>query len=162
MSDRVGAGRQAACKTLEISIRTARSRQEIADAAAIYVRAGRAAFTWRSEDYFRAEDFIRFAEDEEVWLAFFGLTAVGTLSLYLPELFVHSLYIEPDAQRMGIGSALLRTVRAERGGPLTLKVDAQNKAAIIFYERTGWKRELGPADNGTDAFGVSWMRYRLD
>jgi GNAT superfamily N-acetyltransferase len=161
MSGRVHAGRPA-CKTLELSIRSVRAAHEIAEGAALYERAGRAAFAWRPETYFKAGDFTRFAADEEVWLAFFGQAAVGTLSLFVPDLFIHSLYVDPDAQGMGIGSALVERVRAARGGPLTLKVDTRNHAAIAFYERTGWKPESGPFASGVDEFGVSWSRYRLD
>ncbi len=130
--------------------------------AALYERSGRATFVWRPKAHFRAADFKRFAREEDVWLAFFGGSAVGVLSLYRSEGFVHSLYVDPDAQRLGVGRALVDRVRAEIAGPLTLKLDVPNEPAIAFYEATGWKRLTGPDDTGIDDAGVSWQRYRLD
>ena len=57
------------CSTLTLTIRVARSAAEIEDAAALYVRSGQAAFGWRPDGHFQAEDFRLFARDEEVWLA---------------------------------------------------------------------------------------------
>ena len=152
----------AAGNALAVSIRPARTSAEIEEAAAIYERAGGAAFVWRPQDHFKAADFKRHALEEEVWLAFFGTSILGLLSLYHDERFVHSLYVDLEAQHLGIGNALVRHVRAQSGGPLTLKVDAPNEAAIAFYEHTGWKRLHRPGDSGTDEQGIIWLRYRLD
>ncbi|HUO89379.1 MAG TPA: GNAT family N-acetyltransferase [Rhizomicrobium sp.] len=150
-----------ACTSLSLTIRTAQSAAEIADAAALYVRAGTAAFTWRPPGHFQVEDFVRFAEEEEVWLAYLGDALVGILSLFRPENFVHCLYVDPDAQRLGIGRALVAHVRRAVGAPLTLKLDVPNRNAIRFYEATGWERMTGLDDQGVDASGITWARYRL-
>lgn len=149
------------CSTLTLTIRTARDAAEIDEAAALYVRSGRAAFTWRPDDYFRVEDFRMFALDEEVWLALLGGAPVGLLSIFRPENFVHCLYVDPDAQRLGVGRALVEHVRREVGAPLTLKLDVPNRKAILFYEATGWERMTGLDDQGVDDFGIKWARYRL-
>ena len=150
------------CSTLSLTIRRAVTPVEIADAALIYERSGSAAFAWRPKGYFKAEDFVRFAEDEDVWLALMGDAIVGVLSLFRAENFIHCLYVDPDAQRLGIGRTLVAHLRRETGHPLTLKLDTPNKAAIAFYETTGWVRMSGTDDSGVDEFGVSWARYRLD
>ena len=150
-----------ACSTLSLTIRTARTAAEVDDAAALYVRSGRAAFTWRPEGHFRIEDFRTFAQDEEVWLALMGEALVGTLAIFRPENFIHCLYVDPDAQRLGVGRALIAHVRHVAGGPLTLKLDVPNRRAIAFYEATGWERLTGLDDLGTDDFGITWARYRL-
>jgi GNAT superfamily N-acetyltransferase len=147
---------------LHLTIRRATNPAEIGDAARLYVRSGSAAFSWRPADYFRADDFVRFAMDEEVWLALMGEAIVGILSLFRTENFIHCLYVDPDAQRLGVGRALVAHLRRETGRPLTLKLDTPNKAAIAFYRATGWTRMTGPDDFGVDEFGVSWERYRLD
>ncbi|MEI9996453.1 MAG: GNAT family N-acetyltransferase [Rhizomicrobium sp.] len=149
------------CSTLSLTIRLARDAAEIDEAAALYVRSGRAAFTWRGPDHFRAADFRMFALDEEVWLAFLGEAPVGVLSLFKPENFVHCLYVDPDAQGLGVGRALVAHVRRIAGAPLTLKLDVPNRRAIAFYEATGWERMTGLDDLGVDDFGISWARYRL-
>ena len=150
-----------ACTTLTLAIRTAQGAAEIAEAAALYVRSGTAAFTWRPPGHFQAEDFIRFAEEEEVWLAYIGDAPVGVLSLFRPENFIHCLYVDPDAQRLGIGRALVDHVRRIVDAPLSLKLDVPNRGAIRFYEATGWERQTGLDDQGVDAAGITWARYRL-
>ena len=149
------------CSTLNLIIRTARSAAEINDAAALYVRSGTAAFTWRPDGHFQAADFRTFAQDEEVWLALMGNALVGILSIYRPENFIHCLYVDPDAQHLGIGRALVAHVRRVVSAPLTLKLDVPNRRAIQFYEATGWQRMTGLDDLGVDDAGISWARYRL-
>lgn len=149
------------CSTLSLTIRKARNAAEVEDAAQLYVRAGSAAFTWRPKGHFRADDFRLFALDEEVWLAFMSDALVGILSIYRPESFIHCLYVDPDAQGLGVGRALVDHVRKVVGGPLTLKLDVPNKKAVAFYEATGWQRLHGPDDEGADEAGVRWARYRL-
>jgi GNAT superfamily N-acetyltransferase len=149
------------CSTLSLTIRTAQGAAEIDDAAALYVRSGRAAFTWRPDHHFRVEDFRMFALDEEVWLALMGEALVGILSIFRPENFIHCLYVDPDAQGLGVGRALVAHVRRVAGAPLTLKLDVPNRRAIAFYEATGWSRLTGLDDHGIDDAGISWARYRL-
>jgi GNAT superfamily N-acetyltransferase len=150
------------CSTLTLTIRKAENAAELADAAALYERAGTAAFTWRPKGYFRADDFIRFADEEEVWLALASGALLGILSLFRPENFIHCLYVEPDAQRLGVGRALVDHLRAVTGQALTLKLDTPNKKAIAFYEATGWHQMIGPDDIGVDVYGIEWARYRHD
>ena len=151
---------RAVCASLSLTIRTARSAVEVDAAAALYVRSGQAAFTWRPPEHFRLEDFRRFALDEEVWLALMGEAVVGILSIFREENFIHCLYVDPDAQRLGVGRALVEYLRKETGQPLTLKLDTPNKKAIAFYEATGWQRMTGPDDLGIDVYGIEWARYR--
>jgi ribosomal protein S18 acetylase RimI-like enzyme len=50
------------------------------------------------------------------------------------------LFVDPDHQRAGIGSALLQAL-LERGlRPVTLSVFAQNAPARAFYERFGFRQ----------------------
>ncbi len=74
---------------------------------------------------------------------------------------MHCLYVDPDAQRLGVGRALVAHVR-RIAGALTLKLDVPNRRAIQFYEATGWQRMTGLDDQGVDDAGISWARYRLD
>ena len=149
------------CSTLSLTIRTARGPAEIDAAGEIYVRSGRAAFTWRPPGYFRIEDFRMFALDEEVWLALMGEAPVGVLSLLREANFIHCLYVDPDAQGLGVGSALVAHVRRVVGQPLTLKLDVPNRKAVAFYAATGWERMTGLEDQGVDDAGITWARYRL-
>ena len=154
--------RRPACSTLSITIGLAHNAAEIVEAARLYVRSGSAAFTWRPPGHFRIEDFRMFALDEEVWLARMGEALVGTLTFFRAFNFIHCLYIDPDAQGLGVGRALVEHVRHTAGGALlTLKLDLPNRKAIAFYEATGWSRMTGLDDQGVDEAGISWARYRL-
>ena len=149
------------CSTLSLTIRKAKSDAEIADAAELYERSGTQAFTWRPVGHFQARDFIAFAQEEEVWLAYTSDALVGILSLFKEESFIHCLYVEPEAQGLGIGKALVDFVRKKIGKPLTLKLDVPNRKAIAFYDATGWQRMTGLDDQGIDDMGIKWARYRL-
>lgn len=149
------------CSTLTLTIRKAKTAAEIEDAAALYERSGTAAFTWRPIGHFQARDFIAFAQEEEVWLAYMSDALVGILSLFKEENFIHCLYVDPNAQGLGIGRALVDFVRKKGGKPLTLKLDVPNRNAIKFYEATGWECMTGLDDQGVDDQGITWARYRL-
>ena len=150
------------CSTLSLTIRRAECAADIEAAADIYVRSGTAAFTWRPKGHFNAADFKRFAAEEDVWLALLGDAIVGFLSLFRTENFIHCLYVDPDAQGLGVGRSLVAHLRRETRRALTLKLDTPNERAIAFYEKTGWIRLRGADDAGVDEFGISWARYRLD
>ena len=150
------------CRTRTLTIRKAANGAELADAAALYERVGTAAFTWRPAGYFKARDFVDFAQEEEVWLALLGDALVGVLSFFGAKNFIHCLYVDSDAQRLGVGRSLVEHLRKQTAGTMTLKLDTPNNAAIDFYESTGWTPMSGPEDFGTDMYGVSWARYRLD
>ncbi len=153
---------RAVCSTLNLTIRTARDAAEIEDAAALYVRSGSKAFSWRPDNHFQRDDFRRFAQEEEVWLALMGEALVGTLSIFRPGNFVHCLYVDPDAQGLGVGRPLVDPVRRVVGGAWTRRFDLPNRRAIAFYEATGWERLTGLDDQGVDDAGITWARYRLD
>lgn len=62
-------------------------------------------------------------------------TPDGTLSL-------HQLYVLPEAQRRGVGKALLEAVLAEcaEATRVTLEVEPANEAAVAFYRRMGFAK----------------------
>jgi ribosomal protein S18 acetylase RimI-like enzyme len=149
------------CKTLEISILRAETRADIDAAAQVYERSRRAAFPWRSEADVSAANFLLTSDKEDVFLARFGSRVVGMASFYAPENFLHSLYVDPDAQGLGIGRALIAHVRSHATGPLTLKLDSKNDKARGFYLANGWTRLHGPDDSGGED-GLAWERWRLN
>jgi GNAT superfamily N-acetyltransferase len=51
--------------------------------------------------------------------------------------WVTQLYLDPDARRGGVGSALIADAKA-RNGALTLWCFAENAAARAFYEKQGF------------------------
>jgi GNAT superfamily N-acetyltransferase len=153
------AKRPPVCKSLPLTIRAAKD-DELEEIAALYQTIAAKAFTWRHPGFFKAADFLKWAKSEEIYVALVGGHIAGLLSFYRPENFIHSLFVEEDAQGFGIGQGLIAHVRALADGPLSLKVDVNNERAIDFYERHGWRRARGNDSTGVDR-GVRWLRYTL-
>ena len=72
--------------------------------------------------------------------------------------FLHSLYVDPDWQGRGAGSALLEAVQARFTSTGALKCLQMNKAAQAFYLKHGWKMiSEGEGEHG----GYVLMHYPL-
>ncbi|MFI5316872.1 MAG: GNAT family N-acetyltransferase [Myxococcota bacterium] len=84
------------------------------------------------------------ARENEVWLAVTGSDILGLLALR--DGFVDQLYVDPRAQRRGVGTALLEHARTRFPKGLALYTHQANRGARAFYERLGFQ----PV-----AFGVS-------
>jgi GNAT superfamily N-acetyltransferase len=86
------------------------------------------------------EEIRRWIRDElvpghEVWVAELEGNVVGFAALS-DDLLGH-LYVHPDAQRRGIGTALLEVVKRERPNGIRLWVFQRNEDARRFYVRHG-------------------------
>jgi GNAT superfamily N-acetyltransferase len=77
----------------------------------------------------------------------------GFVSIYLPQSFVHHLYVDPVLQGRGIGRALLDRALALAGGRASLKCQTRNVRAVTCYRRLGWR----DAEQGQSEFGP-WIR----
>ena len=126
---------------------------DIAACAALYERVLRATFTWIPPEQHQAADFVAAAQDEEVYLATDGQRLVGLASLYRPDSFLHSLYVE--ARGLGVGKALLDHVADDADGPLHLKCQLPNTRAQAFYAREGFRAVEQGCDPGAT---VGWVR----
>lgn len=73
--------------------------------------------------------------EHDVWIAEMDRQAVGFASL-AGGLLGH-LYVHPDAQNRGVGTALLEIVKRERPKGFELWVFQRNDRARRFYERHG-------------------------
>ena len=127
--------------------------EELAACADLYVRVLRETFTWQPPERHQREDFIRAAQDEEVYVAVEGGRILGLVAIYRPQNFLHSLYV--DVRGRGVGKALLDHVNALADGPLSLKVQAPNQKAQRFYAREGFTCVERGRDPGSD---VAWLR----
>jgi GNAT superfamily N-acetyltransferase len=137
---------------LDLEVRRARP-EELAECAELYVRVLRDTFTWLPKDRHRKADFLRFARDEEVYVAVEDGRIVGLAGFYRPQNFLHSLYV--DDRGKGIGKALLDHILAVADGPVSLKVQEPNRRAQAFYAREGFQCVEVGRDPGAD---VSWRR----
>jgi len=126
---------------------------EIAACAALYARVLAETFTWVRPDRLpTAEDFIRDAEEEDVYLAATEAKLYGIAAFYAPTNFLHSLFV---AERgLGVGKRLLDHVCAQADGPVSLKVTAPNVRAEAFYLREGF-REIGRGQD--EPPGLPWI-----
>ena len=119
--------------------------------AATFGAARRAAMPWLPRLHSHADDRLYFAESVigkcDVLVVRRERLAVAFLALR--DDMVEHLYVRPDAQRAGIGSALLEAAKRRRPGGLRLWVFQRNHSARAFYARHGFAeiRFTDGADN---------------
>jgi ribosomal protein S18 acetylase RimI-like enzyme len=133
-----------------VEIRPAQPRD--AEAVADALLAGRAGMTYlprvHEDDDVRAWIRDVLLPTREVWVAAgdddraLGFAALGDDEL-------EQLYVHPDAQSRGLGSALLDRAKERRPQGLQLWVFQRNEGARRFYERHGFElvRETDGAGN---------------
>ncbi len=136
-----------------VRLRPAEPR-DLGDCARIYVAAAAVAFPWLPPETRGAEEFWHSIRGEEVSIAEGAEGILGFVSVYLPDRFVHSLYVDPPAHRRGIGRTLLAQALRRCGGHAHLKCQEANRPACQFYALNGWQ----PAGWGWDIAGP-WIRF---
>jgi GNAT superfamily N-acetyltransferase len=114
--------------------------EDAAAIAALFTASRRTAMPWLPELHDAAEDrrFIehRVLAECEVLVAREAGVLVGFLALRGGD--VDHLYVHPDAQRRGHGTALLEAAKARRPGGLELWAFQRNTPALAFYARHGF------------------------
>ena len=106
-----------------------------------------------SLDQFRDETL-----DETVLVAVLGERVVGFVAIWEPESFIHHLYVQPDSQRSGVGSALLlEACSVVTQGRVWLKTQDRNQIARDFYSARGFR---STEDSGEDEYG-RWIAMEL-
>ena len=122
--------------------------------ARVYVAAAAIAFPWVEPEERGERQFQESVRGEAVWLAEGPKGIVGIVSIYLPNRFLHSLYVQPACQRRGIGRGLVDLALHHCGGHAHLKCHEANREACRFYLATGWQ----PAGWGWSPEGP-WIRF---
>jgi ribosomal protein S18 acetylase RimI-like enzyme len=94
--------------------------------------------------------------DHEIWVAeedgrVIGLAAIGESTL-------GHLYVHPDFQGRGVGTALLEQAKVLRPGGFTLWTFPANEQACRFYERHGL-RAIEYGDGSGNEEGMPDVRY---
>ena len=122
------------------------ARPDDADALAVILRAAmRGAMPWLPELHTPEDDrrFLRndVLPEKEVWVAesdggISGFTALGTRGDHD---FMEHLYIAPEHQRRGVGTALMERAKERRPRGFRLWVFQRNVGAREFYERHGFR-----------------------
>ncbi|MEZ8285439.1 GNAT family N-acetyltransferase [Vibrio splendidus] len=104
---------------------------------ALYLESRQDTFHWADADAFKLSDFDQDTEGEETWVAVSGDKALGFISIWEPESFIHHLYVCSRTLRSGAGSALLNTCK-QHYPVLTLKCLTANENAVGFYQSQGF------------------------
>lgn len=107
----------------------------------IYLDSRQSAFFWEDASKMTLTDFDHDTKDEQIWVAETAAPQLaGFISLYLPDNFIHCLFVAPAAQHQHAGSQLLAAGLQHTGRPARLKCVARNTNALAFYEAHGWQR----------------------
>lgn len=137
----------------ELVIRPA-AADELAACADLYEEVQADTFTWVRPDRLpTAEDFLTDARDETVYVAMLDGRLVGVAAVYVPDNFLHSLFVSERGK--GVGKALLGYVCDRANGPVSLKVQAPNLRAEAFYLREGF-RAIGRGEDPPPGF--PWIK----
>jgi GNAT superfamily N-acetyltransferase len=110
------------------------------DLRMIYLESRRKSFHWADIEEMAVEDFDNDTVDEYIILAEEESQILGFASLYLPDNFIHNLFVHPDFSGMGVGGQLLNASIDKMNKPLRLKCVSENQKAMKFYEKNGWKK----------------------
>ena len=122
-----------------ITIRNA-SPEDKESLARIYLESRVAHFHWADRSVFSLGDFECDSQDEEIFVACEASGQVtGFVSVWVPESFVHLLFVAPGHEGQGIGRKLLDHVAGCLPLPLRLKCVEANATALAFYHRLGWQ-----------------------
>lgn len=101
----------------------------------IYLDSRRESFHWVNIDEMTLDDFDRNTSEEQILLAEDNAHILGFTSLYVPNRFIHNLFVHPTAAGKGVGDLLLKRAVAELGTPVTLKCVSENQIALNFYKK---------------------------
>ena len=136
-------------------------REDVNGISRVHWRACRIAYRFMAWSYSLDEVERWYADKIKEWdwgqVACAGEAVVGFVAATGPH--VDQLFVDPDHQRAGLGSALLRAMLARRLRPVTLHVFADNLPARSFYENFGFRQAGAWWDEQDNAPALS---YRLD
>ncbi|MEH6941377.1 GNAT family N-acetyltransferase [Bacillus sp. JJ722] len=124
----------------------------------IYLESRRNSFEWDNKEEMTLEDFDQHTKDEYIILVEDDAHILGFASLYLPENFIHNLFVDPNVFGKRVGSKLLRASIEKMTKPIRLKCVTKNQNAMKFYENNGWKKVIEEGDLGEEKYWV--MEYR--
>ncbi|MEN2398567.1 GNAT family N-acetyltransferase [Flavobacterium sp. MC2016-06] len=115
----------------------------------LFLQERQSTFTWVNQAEFKLSDFDRETEGEYLLIALENEVVIGFISVWLPNNFIHHLYIDKQYHGQGIGTKLLNAVTDKIGFPITLKCLENNTQAVHFYRRKGFvQKERGLSGHG--------------
>jgi len=139
-------------------VRTFEPRQDQIKCRQIYTIVRAATFSWVNPKRFKESDFAPDTFGESLLVADHAINGVvGFVGIWMPENFIHHLYVLPEFHRTGIGRALLESALQMISRPAKLKCQMSNKNACQFYRHLGWHE----GEQGLDEIG-RWVEFILD
>lgn len=112
----------------------------------IYLECRLVTFHWLPREQFQLADFEKDTEGESILVLTNNLVPIGFIAIWMPDHFIHHLFIDPNHQGKGHGKVLLSEGLKIIGKPARLKCVVQNSRACKFYERNGWRIESTTPD----------------
>lgn len=116
------------------------SEEDRVDLRELYYNSRKVTFDWQDSSKFKVEDFDRDTLEEVVLVAEDDGTICGFISLYLPDNFIHCLFIAPESKRRGLGQKLLLEAKQRLELPMKLKCVSKNTQTLEFYKKAGWQQ----------------------
>ncbi|MBY0270644.1 MAG: GNAT family N-acetyltransferase [Burkholderiales bacterium] len=113
----------------------------------LYLESRKAAFTWNTTRPCKPADFDSHTEGEHILVAVANAEIIGFASIWVPDSFLHNLFVHPSFMRKGVGRALLAACNKYFSRTPSLKCLKANVNAVQFYQSQGWKvarEEMGP------------------
>ena len=124
----------------------------------IYLHARREAWPWLDGSEWQLEDFDAATLGETLWVAEQDGHRIGFASVLENDNFLHNLFIDPQYQGRGAGSALLETVQARFTSTGALKCLKKNEQALRFYQRHGWEIESSGESPEGEYYLLHWKQ----
>ncbi|MET3025733.1 GNAT family N-acetyltransferase [Flavobacterium sp. UW10123] len=116
----------------------------------IFLKERQRTFTEQDTSEFKLEDFDKQTQGEYILTALIDDIPVGFISIWMPNNFIHHLYVDTEYQGKNIGTQLLKATIQKTAFPITLKCLANNIKAIEFYLKKGFiEKSRGQSSNGT-------------
>ncbi|WP_454847981.1 N-acetyltransferase family protein [Rhizobium binxianense] len=142
---------------MEWTVRPQRAEDE-QELAEIYLSVRRSTFTWVDPGRFHGEDFAAHSNGETVLVCEdpAGVIA-GFLALWETDDFIHMLYVRPEFQGMGVGTALLQALPGWPDHAYRLKCLINNRRAKAFYLARGFRVTGNGASPEGDYEEMSFM-----
>jgi len=105
----------------------------------LYLASRKAAWHWIDPDSLALEDFDQATLNEHIIVAEENGHRLGFASIFTAENFLHNLFVAPDIQGQGVGSALLHAAEQTFTSTGSLKCLVNSEKSVKFYQRHDWK-----------------------
>jgi GNAT superfamily N-acetyltransferase len=115
----------------------------------LFLNERRRTFTEQDLSEFELDDFDKQTQGEYILTALVNNIPVGFISIWMPNNFIHHLYVDVKHQGKNLGTELLKAAILKTSFPITLKCLTSNIKAVEFYGKKGFiEKSRGNSSNG--------------